>query len=278
MDIENIDQELLKQAYQTIKGVNIPSIPETLLSLQRELNSQEPDREKIIQLIGEDISLSGKIIKNINSAAFGLRAKVSSIEHATVILGIRNLRDMIVSTALSRALEDSLPGFIDIAGYSNKVGFAAQIIASESGLAEPDNAFIAGLFHLSGTMILMQKYDNYLSVFNQYRQQPETLSQQEIELFGSTYPMISFILAYQWKLPEIVAQAIAFHQMEITTVSNSEVRPIVAALQIATHLVDSLKNDASVTEPVVSRIEIAMHEININPESLQEVTDKIAEL
>ncbi len=65
MALQHIDETQLKTAYAAIKGISIPSIPQTLMSLQQELNSQEPDQGKVIALISEDISLSGKVIKRV---------------------------------------------------------------------------------------------------------------------------------------------------------------------------------------------------------------------
>ena len=275
MNIEGIDQQRLKQAYQAIKEINIPSLPKTLLALQQELNREEPDQRKIIRLIGEDISLSGKIIQNINSAAFGLKVEVTSIEHATIILGIRNLRDMIVATTLRKALEDSLPDFTTISEYSNKVGIVARTIATDCGRPDPESAFIVGLFHKAGTMLLMQKFDRYLQIHNQCQHDPNELLRKELELFGSSYPMVSFILAYHWKLPALAAQSIAFHLTKLSLIEDPAVRPLVATLQIAIYLTAVRSNSFTESESSAAMKQEAMQEINIDDTALLELSRKI---
>ncbi len=278
MNPEGIDKQQLKQAYTTIKGIKIPSIPKTLMSLQQELNREQPDQTKIISLIGEDISLSGRIIQNINSAKFSLAAEVTSIEHATIILGVRNLSEMIVATALRKALEDSLPGFVTITEYSNKVGIAARMIASKSGLSDPESAFLMGLFHKAGTMLLMQKFDNYAQIHDQYKYDPNTLLKKELALFGCNYATVSFILAHHWKLPALTAQAIACHLTMSSSIDNDTLRLFIATLQIASYLTQSTERNFEESDSSIAIKKQAMKELNFDNNSLQDLSDKISEM
>ncbi len=277
MNLEGIDQQQLKQAYVAIKGIKIPSIPKTLLSLQQELNREQPEQSKIISLIGEDISLSGRIIQNINSARFGLKAEVTSIEHATIILGVRNLSEMIVATALRKALEDSVPGFITITEYSNKVGVTARMIAIKKKLPDPDTAFLIGLFHKAGTMLVMQKFNNYMQTHDQHKYDPDALVKNELATFGSNYALISFILAYHWKLPTLATQAIALHLTKSSSIDDDTLRPLVATLQIASYLTQSTEPEFTDTESSIAMKQQAMQALDIDDCSLADLSEKIAE-
>ena len=81
----------LTQAFNFMKGTNIPAIPEAILALQQEIAKQEPDLSKIGEILASDIALSGMALKIINSASFGLSRKIDSISQATMLLGLNKI-------------------------------------------------------------------------------------------------------------------------------------------------------------------------------------------
>ena len=62
------------------------------LQLLRELSGVDPDLKAVEEMLRRDPSLSYQILKYLNSAAFGLRHRVSSIRQAVVMLGQAGLR------------------------------------------------------------------------------------------------------------------------------------------------------------------------------------------
>lgn len=282
MNIKGIDEAQLRQAYTAMQGIKIPSIPQTLLALKDELNEDEPDQQKITRLISEDISLSGKVIQSINSAAFGLKVKVTSIEHATIILGVRNLKDTIISSALRKALEDALPGYLKITEYSSQVGTGARLAAERSGLTDPEEAFMVGLFHEAGSLLLMQRFDNYAELYDQYRNNPTILIDEERALFGSTHALISFLLAYHWKLPTTVCAAIAHHHtQDISAIGDDETRLLLSAIQIGLFLTYSSDPTYELTidtEEFSALRKAAMVELGLDDDSLLEIETEFQQI
>jgi EAL and modified HD-GYP domain-containing signal transduction protein len=76
------------------------------LQLLRALNESDPDLRKIEELLRHDPSLSYQILRYLNSAAFGLRSKVSSIRQAVMMLGQAGLRTWATVVILADAGTD----------------------------------------------------------------------------------------------------------------------------------------------------------------------------
>lgn len=70
-----------------VRGQDIPSGKLAGMQIMREVNAPDMDIDKIEEIIQRDVSLSYKLLTLINSAAFGVKTKISSIRHALVLLG-----------------------------------------------------------------------------------------------------------------------------------------------------------------------------------------------
>ena len=229
------DPEEIKVAMAKIQGLQVPSPPALLLNISNELTKPEPDKNKIITLINEDIALSGKILQIVNSPAYGLRNKVKSVEHATNLLGLPRLKTQVVAGALRYALEKSLPGFEAISEYSHCVGVGAQILSNDIEDLSSEDAYITGLFHEAGTMMMLQLYDDYREFYNQNRNQPYSFIKEEVNRYTVSHTVIGFMLAYRWKLSDSVCNAIYLSHTALDNIDD-ELKPLVATLNLGSSI------------------------------------------
>lgn len=91
---------------EIFEGDEIPVYPNNYLMVLEELNKDEPDIDKVAEIVKRDMSLSYKLLKLINSAAFGLRSKIQSIKQALVILGIEEMKKWINLIVIKKISED----------------------------------------------------------------------------------------------------------------------------------------------------------------------------
>ncbi len=80
----------------------LPTLPEVAFKLVQVAQQEEPDYADISRIIRSDPVVSGKILKTVNSALFGFRQKIETIEDAVPKLGLTLLRTLILSFHLSR--------------------------------------------------------------------------------------------------------------------------------------------------------------------------------
>jgi EAL and modified HD-GYP domain-containing signal transduction protein len=77
---------------EILEGNSIPVYPNNYFKVIKELNKNNPDFNKVSDTIKSDMSLSYKLLKVINSAAYGIRSEVKSIKQALVLLGIEEIK------------------------------------------------------------------------------------------------------------------------------------------------------------------------------------------
>jgi c-di-GMP phosphodiesterase len=107
---------------------------------------QKPDIEvvEIENLISQDVSLSYKLFRCVNSAAFGLKNKMNSIKQAVVYLGIKRLKNWVCLLAMTGNPNKSSE-LIQVGLVRAKM---CELIANENDLTDKDSFFVVGLFSI----------------------------------------------------------------------------------------------------------------------------------
>ncbi len=75
-----------------IKARDIPGFRLNYLRLMRQVNQPELELDELENIIKQELSISYRVLRYINSARFGLRKEVTSIRHALVLVGVKELR------------------------------------------------------------------------------------------------------------------------------------------------------------------------------------------
>ncbi len=90
----------------TISGQDVPVYKLNYLQLLKEINQPEVDFKQLEKLIKQDVSLSYKLFRFINSAHFGLQNEIRSIKHALALLGAKDVKKWLSLIALSSMGKD----------------------------------------------------------------------------------------------------------------------------------------------------------------------------
>ena len=129
-----------------LKGDDLPVYPTNYVRVLNELNTKEPDLDKIAKFIEQDMSLSYKLLRLINSAIFSLRKEIESIKQALVLLGLEEVQkwfNLIIVDDL--AAEDDLEA-VRLALVRAKF---AELLADNLNITRDENKFfLMGLFSM----------------------------------------------------------------------------------------------------------------------------------
>ena len=91
---------------QTISRTQIPAGKRHYLELMRQVNRPSLSFEELHDVIKQDVSLTFRLLRYLNSAHFGLRTQVKSIKHALVLLGEKEIRKWATLISLACMGED----------------------------------------------------------------------------------------------------------------------------------------------------------------------------
>src|SRR5271157_1906708 len=104
-----LQPERRKKRLLELLSKGLPTLPAYLLDLNALLTSPAVDLKKVGKVIRTDPSLTAQVLRLCNSALFGLRHRVISIEQAAVLLGTERLRTLVLTCSLMQFAGKHVP-------------------------------------------------------------------------------------------------------------------------------------------------------------------------
>ncbi|MBA3016319.1 MAG: HDOD domain-containing protein [Proteobacteria bacterium] len=261
-----------------IQAINdITPIPQTALKVIHLISEGEYDTSELVDTIGSDQVLTGKILSLCNSALVAPRHPIETLAKAVLILGQENLLQMVATAAFSSLLKVQNGGYALIKGglYKHAIGtaYSARIIAEETRLVKPDAAYSAGLLHDIGKVVLDRYFASFRPLFYQHNQPGETvLSSFENQFLGIDHQEAGKLLTDEWDLPESIAQVIAHHHQPDQASSHHDLTHLVYLADFLTSwYLSGYESELISSEPLVSSLE----RLGISKTELPALIDKI---
>jgi len=220
----------------------LESLPEIALKVIEVAGNDRSDRRQISRLIETDAALMSRVLKVANSAWLGSPGRIDSLDRATAILGLDMVRNIALSVLVSHLLfrqQDSNGLRIrDLWHHSLACAVAAAELAGRTGFAQPSAAFVAGLLHDLGKIVLFKwNKDLYSQLLKLVQTKRLSLSTGELEVFGITHAEVGRLLLEDWNFPKNLAEAIDKHHASRTAMGPiSQLSVIVECANCLCHL------------------------------------------
>jgi two-component system, cell cycle response regulator len=217
--------ELLKQI---ASNPSIPSPPTVVLRVLDQASKPDCTIGDLCQLIQMDPGLSGRVLRIVNSALFGLSRPVTSIQRALAVVGLNSTRLLMLAISFPEA-QQKMRG-IDAVVMQRywKASVAGAIVARELAhrlrAGDPEDDTVAGLLRDLGELVLQQlmpeAYQNVLD------QPAEMLIHGKSELeeahCGLTHAEVSAFILDRWRLPAEISEAIRNHHQPDSGIYSSD--------------------------------------------------------
>lgn len=196
---------------------DLPALPESVQEAMRLMESPSADASEISAAIERDPALTAKFLRLSNSSYYGLKRQVSSIRLAIVVLGMREVRNVLLGMAAFDAAHGHNQGdplIQDMWRHSLEVAALSKKLGAELRLGLQGEDFVAGLLHDLGKAVLNSQFGpRYRQM---YRKTPEgaALCESEHQAFGVNHAEVGAALLQHWSLPESLVDALWFHHAE----------------------------------------------------------------
>ncbi len=199
------------------RDCEIPPLPAATARLLAEIKQPEPDIGRLVKVISASPELSAKVLRTINSSLFALRNRVTTVQHAVTMLGVRHIRTL----ALSYAVKESIPRpeselFDHEAFWSDSLlrALFARGFAQRNGRNEAEEAFTAMLLADVALPVLLSSWqDYYQPVVERWREGDEHLSVLEREAFGWDHSQAGAWILQSWDFPEELVCFVGTHNL-----------------------------------------------------------------
>ena len=169
---------------------NLPTLPHILLRLINACNDDSTTVKEISRIIDKDSSLSAKVMRMINSVGYGLPTRVTNMEQALLLLGTDAVKNIAVSAAVFQVFGGAkADGIFDLKGFwrhSLLCASMAKLIAQRIDYSAPEEAFLSGLLHDIGKLVLWVNFPKEYAEVLQSNQGLSGVSRLEKDRFGVT--------------------------------------------------------------------------------------------
>lgn len=249
-----LDNTALQQLVSNIKA--LPSIPTICQELDAAMQSPHASINTAAVIIAKDMAMLSKILQVVNSAYFGLRRTISSPAHALSLLGLDRVKGLVLTVKLFEQCAPAGPLPVSLEhlwrhGLTTAVGARAIAKSEGAGSLAVENAFMAGLLHDIGLLVLNTNFpDRYRDVFRLIKDDGRQVLRAEREVFGASHADVGAYLLGIWGLHEMIVEAVAFHHDPRPTQQNNP--RVLAAVHVANALGE--ENDGAATGGIASEI------------------------
>ncbi len=215
----------------------LPTPPAVAMEVLRISQNPSTSIRDVAAVVGKDPALTGKLLKTVNSALFGLPMKVSSIEQAAVILGLRSIRILALSFCLVSDQSRKVHEKFDYQYYWANAFTCAVSARMLMQLITPhlcEDAYACGLLQNIGVLVFQQcAAEDYEKVMESKKDPNRPLTELEEEVFGFSHADVSSRLLSRWGLPELIVRAVRNHHRPEAMDSGEAIGKLVGALYTA---------------------------------------------
>jgi putative nucleotidyltransferase with HDIG domain len=202
-DFETVKIKILAKA-ETITA--LPAFAQKLFKLTQ---NDASTIAEITEQIKMDQSISGKVIRMVNSPFFGLRQSIGSIDRAVVLLGFNTLKNIALVAATTAYYNKNFEMYkmngTELFNHAYRVALVSEELSSGCGV-DKDLVFLAGLLHDIGKILLAD-----------FLVKPVQTSDDEIRQLGTDHQSVAELILNRWQLPEDIIQIVKSHHAPINT-------------------------------------------------------------
>lgn len=224
----------LQRKLQTCR--TLPTVPSVALQVLALCQDEEVGIPQISKVLEGDPALCAEVLKFANSASYGVRCQVTTLDRAVTLLGINATLSLALSLSFVRGLKRNERARFDHAAFWRRsviVGGATRAVGTWAKASSRDVLFLAGLLQDIGMLALNESVPElYGPVVEEARGNHEMLVEVEREKLGTDHAAVGSWLLGKWNLPENLRLAVAgSHNPH--SISDPEIDPLVHSAALA---------------------------------------------
>lgn len=191
-------------------------MPDIAVKLIELAGDEDVDMGKVAALISRDPAMTATLLKVCNSSFYGFSSKISSLQQAASLFGLKKITQMAFMVLSSKYLIGKTKGYDLEEGELWKHSFitatAAEKIAQKTGYRDTGLAFTAGLLHDIGKIIIHEYVGDKLAEIREESERDGAgFRKAETRVLGFSHAEAGAMLMKRWNFPDELVDAILFH-------------------------------------------------------------------
>ncbi len=272
-DIQDIQEKILEEHQE------LSSLPQTMAEVLRIVQDEKSSARDLANVLMKDPALAAKMLRLANSPYFGAGRQITSITQAVMILGLRATTALALSASiydLTGKWQSSIER-VRFWRHSLSVAITAREIATLCRYECAEEAFVCGLLHDIGLLVLEKSFPDRFARIWQQAQSGENIIVVEEHHWGTNHARIGQFLLEQWQLPTSFCEAVGHHHRNFAADDNGHdntLSSIVALANLVTSF--SLTTVRTVDAEILKKKEALTAHLGIENETLQQIEETIS--
>jgi putative nucleotidyltransferase with HDIG domain len=230
--MQKMPLEIRKKILNKIQDTQtLPILPDIAIETMSFVDEDDYSICQISELISKDPSLSAGILRVANSAFYGLKKNVGTLDMALVLLGLREIKNIIMMMSVFKLFPNDGKFAFDKSDYLRHSILTAKIAQLLSELMEFSfscSPFIGGLLHDIGKLFLDQiVHDEFIKVLVEVKNKNIFMFEAEKNILGIDHAEIAGILSRSWNFPEDLTDCIEHHHQVEESKNNISLTSII---------------------------------------------------
>lgn len=257
----------------------MPSLSPTVSKTIQIANDITAAPKQLMDVIKLDPILTGKVLKLINSAFFGLPQKITALDRAIILVGVNTIKNLALSTAIAGAFSGNKQSgakidMEDLWFHALGCAVTAKLISKEIKIprALQEEFFIAGLLHDIGKLLLVQYLpDEYSAIVVETENTGAETIDVEKKYLQANHQEVGGMLGEKWLLYDsLIEPIVSHHSLDFNSLST---------LTLVVHLANILCINNKVGfvcgQPNIKAPASLLEKISISKDQMDSITEKI---
>ena len=258
---------------------DLPALPETVLRLMQMTEDPKASLVDVAKVLVSDQALAARVLKLANSAFYGSSRRIGTVSDAVVILGMRTTRNLVMAASCEALLEGEVAGYGLPRGvllrHSLACASAAQALAKRTKYRGMEEAFVAGLLHDIGKVVMNTYQRNQFGEVLTQVMSGMTYSEAERAVFGFDHAEAGGCLLERWNLPPSLVSAVRHHHAPLQAPGDSPLPCLVHAADAVCVTLGVGLSLSTPTEPLQPEV---LSVLGLTPQDFDEVARHICDL
>jgi putative nucleotidyltransferase with HDIG domain len=192
-----------------------PQLSTVAQELNQALNVTDPSSSKVVEIISRSPGLTARLLRLVNTPLYGFQRKVETISRAVSIVGLREvglLASSLLMVEQFGVIPKSLIEMRTFLEHSLGCALTCKELAETTGLAQGEQAFVAGLLHDVGRLYFFTSFpERSRFCIDSALKHGRPLLTEEALFFGADHATMGQRLLDGWGMPEHLGRVVGSH-------------------------------------------------------------------
>lgn len=203
----------------------LPAMPKLVEKLDRVISDPNATMKDAAEVVSLDPSIAAKTLQLVNSPLFSLNRQIDHLDQALSFIGLNGVRHIVFTASILGTFcntESEIFSPRKFWEHSLAVGSASSLVArtltekEEAPSIDADQAFLAGLLHDVGKMLIAQRHREKFAEVCKLTAGGQLRRDAELAVFGLQHTDLGHALLSHWGLPKQICDvALAHHEPSV---------------------------------------------------------------